>query len=235
MQNQKPSWTHFEDIDAWIFDLDNTLYPADCDLFSQMSVKMGEFVSNFLQVDLEEARRIQKHYFSEYGTTLNGLMKCNGVTPSDYLAYVHDIDISHIEPDTRLSNALDALEGRKIIFTNASEAHALNVASQLGIDHHFDAIYDIHWAEFTPKPAISIYEKMLADLKIPANRSVFFEDMAKNLKPAHDLGMKTVWIPNNAHWSHEDSGGDHIHHIADNLSEWLHHLVEDRQSRLSGS
>lgn len=223
-------WSHFKDIDVWIFDLDNTLYPAHCNLFAQIDIKMGEFVSNFLKIGHDEAKALQKQYFAEYGTTLNGLMTCHGLKPSDYLDYVHDIDLSRIEPDHRLSDALGRLEGRKIIFTNASEAHASNVSKQLGIDHHFEAIFDIHKSDFIPKPEISVYQKLLRDFDIDPKRAVFFEDMAKNLKPAHDLGMKTVWIPNTEKWSHEQSTGEHIHHVVDDLSDWFDKLLANRNA-----
>ena len=225
---KEPKWHHFEDVDVWIFDLDNTLYPAHCNLFAQIDVKMGEFLTKYLQVEYPEAKALQKKYFSEYGTTLNGLMKCHGMDPAEYLEFVHDIDVSHIDPDHRLNKALEQIEGRKIIFTNASEAHALNVSRQLGIDHHFEDIFDIHKSGFIPKPEIAIYKKLLEDLDIDPIRSVFFEDMAKNLKPAHDLGMKTVWIPNTESWSHEQSGGAHVHHIVEDLSHWLEALINDR-------
>lgn len=227
---KEPKWQHFEDVDVWIFDLDNTLYPAHCNLFAQIDIKMGEFLTRYLQIEYSEAKALQKKYFVEYGTTLNGLMQCHGMDPAEYLEFVHDIDVSHIDPDHRLNKALEKIEGRKIIFTNASEAHALNVSRQLGIDHHFEDIFDIHKSDFIPKPEISIYRKLLEDLDVDPVRSVFFEDMAKNLKPAHDLGMKTVWIPNMESWSHEQSGGAHVHHIVEDLSQWLETLISDRDS-----
>jgi len=223
--NTACQWSDFEKIDVWIFDLDNTLYPSHCDLFAQMDIKMGKFVANYLQIEYTEAKAVQKKYFNKYGTTLNGLMKCHGIDPKEYLHYVHDIDINHIQPDTKLDTALSKIDGRKIIFTNASKAHSDNVSRQLGIDHHFEDVFDIYRSDFIPKPEMSVYKKMLTDLDIDPARAVFFEDMAKNLLPAHKLGMKTVWVPNEAHWSHEQSDGDHIHHIADDLSDWLYMLV----------
>ncbi|WP_025897822.1 pyrimidine 5'-nucleotidase [Sneathiella glossodoripedis] len=227
---KEANWSHFTEIDVWIFDLDNTLYPAHCNLFAQMDVKMGEFVANFLDISYDEAKKLQKQYFSEYGTTLNGLMTCHGLEPQDYLDYVHDIDITHIERDERLNSALEQIDGRKIIFTNASTAHAMNVSRQLGIDHHFEDVFDIHKTNFVPKPEKSVYEQLISDLDINPNRSVFFEDMAKNLKPAHELGMKTVWIPNQEKWSHEQATGDHIHHIAEDLGDWLTELISSRNA-----
>ncbi len=222
-------WSDFSEIDVWIFDLDNTLYPAHCNLFAQIDKKMGEFVSRFLDVELPEAKRIQKEYFHNYGTTLNGLMTCHDLHPDDFLHYVHDIDVSALARAERLSEALDALDGRKIIFTNGSEDHATNVSRQLGIDHHFEHIFDIRKSDFIPKPEISVYRKLVDELDIRPENAVLFEDMAKNLKPAHDLGMTTVWVPNPEHWSHETSDGPHIHHVAEDLADWLHNLLESRR------
>lgn len=221
-------WSDFSDINVWIFDLDNTLYPAHCNLFDQIDQKMGQFVANFLEVDHAEAKRIQKQYFHTYGTTLNGLMTCHDMHPDDFLQFVHDIDVSKLEKAEKLSNALEALEGRKIIFTNGSEDHANNVSKQLGIEHHFDDVFDIKKSDFVPKPEISVYQRLITELDINPSKAVFFEDMAKNLKPAHELGMTTVWIPNDEHWSHETSEGAHIHHIAEDLPAWLHALLETR-------
>ena len=229
--NKKPNWKDFDHIDVWVFDLDNTLYPSHCDLFTQMDKKMGEFVSQYLQVEYDEAKKIQKEYFAEYGTTLSGLMHRHGMDPAAYLEYVHDLEIDHIEQDTKLESALDQLDGRKVIFTNASDAHARNISRQIGIDHHFDDIFDIHQSDFVPKPEMSVYEKFLKEFDIDPTKSVFFEDMAKNLKPAHELGMKTVWIPNTAHWSHEQSEGEHIHYVTDDLSTWLTDLVKDKPTK----
>ncbi|GLQ05447.1 pyrimidine 5'-nucleotidase [Sneathiella chinensis] len=221
-------WSEFEDINVWIFDLDNTLYPSHSNLFAQIDQKMGEFVSRYLQVELAEAKAIQKKYFREHKTTLNGLMKVHGMPPDDFLDYVHDIDVSNLEKAERLSLALDQLEGRKIIFTNGTCEHATNVSRQLGIDHHFEHIFDIRQCDFLPKPELSVYQKLVSDLEIHPQQAVLFEDMAKNLKPAHEMGMKTVWIPTQEHWSHDLSDGDHIHHVAEDLPDWLHSLLETR-------
>jgi len=221
-------WSDFSDIDVWIFDLDNTLYPAHCNLFAQIDQKMGQFVSRFLGVEHDEAKRIQKQYFHTYGTTLNGLMTCHDMHPDDFLEFVHDIDLSNIDRAEKLDEALEMIDGRKIIFTNGSEDHATNVSHQLGIKHHFEHIFDIKKSDFIPKPEITVYQKLLDDLEIDPRRAVFFEDMAKNLKPAHELGMKTVWIPNTEHWSHESADEGHVHHIAEDLADWLHSLLQSR-------
>jgi putative hydrolase of the HAD superfamily len=229
-----PLWKDFDHIETWIFDLDNTLYPAHTNLFSKIDKKMGEFISDYLSVDLLEAKLVQKKYFKEHGTTLNGLMQNHGMDPKDFLDYVHDIDVSDLAIATDLSQALDQLEGRKIIFTNGSHFHATNVSSQLGIDHHFDHIFDIVASDYRPKPDIGVYQKLVEELEIDPAKSVLFEDMAKNLAPAHDMGMITVWIPNEAHWSHDNSEGDHIHYSTQDLAAWLHTLLDGKPTEIVG-
>jgi putative hydrolase of the HAD superfamily len=226
--NQQPKWQDFEEIETWIFDLDNTLYPAHSNLFSKIDVKMGEFISNYLGVDLPEAKVVQKRYFHEHGTTLNGLMQNYDMDPTEFLEYVHNIDVSDLAAAPELSAALEQLEGRKIIFTNGSHYHALNVSTQLGIDHHFEHIFDILAADYRPKPDISVYKKLIQELQIDPSRAVLFEDMAKNLLPAHELGMKTVWIPNDARLAPESAEEAHIHYMTNNLTDWLLQLLNDK-------
>jgi len=228
LMKKLPTWPEFAHIDTWIFDLDNTLYPAHSNLFAKIDKRMGEFISNFLSVDLAEAKALQKKYFHEHGTTMRGLMQNHDMKPDAFLDYVHNIDVSDLAKAPELSSALDQLEGRKIIFTNGSHYHANNVSSQLGIDHHFDHIFDIIAADYKPKPNSDVYEKLTDELEIDPTKAILFEDMAKNLLPAHEMGMKTVWIPNDAHWSHDSSEGDHIHHVTDDLPRWLHDLLADK-------
>ncbi|WP_339634069.1 pyrimidine 5'-nucleotidase [uncultured Sneathiella sp.] len=225
-----PLWKNFKHIDCWIFDLDNTLYPSKSNLFAKIDVKMGEFISEFLNVDLVEAKNVQKKYFDEHGTTLNGLMQNYDIDPSDFLNYVHDIDVSDLSASPELGSALEQLPGRKIIFTNGSHYHATNVSSQLGIDHHFEHIFDIVAADYKPKPHKPVYEKLIRELDIDPEKAVLFEDMAVNLAPAHDMGMTTVWIPNDAHWSTTGAEGEHIHYQTDDLARWLTELLADRSN-----
>ena len=152
---------------------------------------MGAFISQLLDVDLVEARKIQKTFFYEYGTTLRGLMDVHRIEPEDFLDFVHDIDVSVIDPDHALSDALDRLEGRKVIFTNGSHGHAENVLGQIGIRHHFDAVFDIADADYIPKPEAEAYAMFVAHVGIDTTRAAMFEDLARNLKHPHAMGMTT--------------------------------------------
>ena len=149
----EPDPAQFAHVTDWIFDLDNTLYPHHSNLFSQIDVKMTSYVSELLQLPREEARKLQKELYLEYGTTLNGLMTRHGIDPDEFLQKVHDIDYSWLEPNPALGAAIRALPGRKFIFTNGDRGHAERTARQLGILADFDDIFDIVAAGLTPKPA----------------------------------------------------------------------------------
>ena len=151
----------FTDIDTWVFDLDNTLYPHHVNLWQQVDTRIGEFVSRWLKVPPEEARRIQKDYYRRYGTTMRGMMTEHGVRADDYLAYVHQIDHSPLQPNPAMGAAIARLPGRKLILTNGSTDHADKVLQRLGIGSHFEAVFDIIAAELEPKPAPQTYHKFL--------------------------------------------------------------------------
>ena len=211
----------FQSIKYWIFDLDNTLYSAKTKVFNQVEKKMTEYVSNKLNTNMDEARKIQKNYFYKYNTTLNGLIKNHKVDAKEFLEFVHNIDISFLKKDLELSEELKKLEGKKIIFTNGPKKHALNITKKIGIDHHFDAIFDIIDSNFVPKPILEPYKKLVEKHKIDPNFSVFVEDIARNLKPAYEMGMKTVWIENDEPWAKKFSDSNFINYKTDNLSEFL--------------
>ena len=207
--------------DVWIFDLDNTLYAADTDLFAQIDQRMGKFICDFLGLSHDEARALQKNYFHEHGTTLNGLMLNHGVVPEEFLDYVHDIDYSPIQVDARLDRALDALPGRKLVYTNGTVAHAENAMKQLEVTHHFEAIFDIVAAEFMPKPRREPYDKMMRDHGIDPAGAVFVEDMAKNLRAPAEMGMRTVWVHTASDWAQAGRDEDFVHFHTDDLPGWL--------------
>lgn len=208
-------------VETWIFDLDNTLYPPECDLFSQIDVKMGGFIMELLDLDFEAAHKIQKDYFKRYGTTLRGLMTHHGVHPDDFLDRVHDIDVSPVTPDPHLREALEALEGRRLVFTNGSVPHAERVLKRLGIDHLFEDVFDIAAADYHPKPTPHTYDRFVAQYGIDPKRAVMIEDMARNLVPAAKLGMTTVWLDGEYRWGTVDLDEDAIHHRIDDLTRWL--------------
>lgn len=212
-------------VETWIFDLDNTLYPASCNLFAQVDRLMGMFIQELLSLGPEEARRLQKRYFREHGTTLRGLMNHHDVDPEAFLDFVHRIDFSVIEPSPALDAALAALDGRKLVFTNATKQYAERVLNRIGVGHHFEAIFDIVAADYRPKPERESYHCLIQQHGIDPTRAVLVEDIARNLAPAAELGMTTVWVPNDTDWSRDGAEDGHIHHVTEDLADWLSALV----------
>jgi len=209
------------DTRFWVFDLDNTLYPATCDLFVQVDRRIQQYIMDMFGAGPEEARKIQKSFFHEYGTTLSGLMRNHGVDPTKYLHYVHDIDVSPVQPNPTLDGILERLPGQKLIYTNGSVAHAERVMERLGVARHFDGVFDIVAAGYVPKPEPKAFDAFVALYGVEPSRAVMVEDIARNLAPAHALGMTTVWIRSDHHWSGGSETDPHIHHVIDDLVDWL--------------
>jgi putative hydrolase of the HAD superfamily len=218
----------FAHVTDWVFDLDNTLYPHHSNLFSQIDVKMTAYVAELLSLPREEARKLQKELYREYGTTLSGLMSRHQIDPDDLLERVHDIDYSWLKPDPVLGAAIRQLPGRKFIFTNGNRSHAERTARQLGILDHFDDIFDIIAAGLTPKPARQTYDLFLASYGVAGNNAVMFEDLARNLTTPKALGMTTVLVvPNNFEptfseiWEQDANYEDDVDFVTDDLAGFL--------------
>ncbi len=225
MKHDKESWEALLASETWIFDLDNTLYPQKCNLFAQIDKKMGSFITKTLDLEHQEAKALQKEYFLEHGTTLNGLMTNHDIAPAHFLDYVHDIDYTPVLRDEQMDKSLSELPGRKLVFTNGTVKHAESTLERLGIAHHFDDIFDIVASDYIPKPNAAPYDKLVELQNVDPTKAVMVEDMAKNLKYPAEIGMRTVWVKTTEDWSSMGSEGGHVHHITNDLSDWLHRLV----------
>ena len=208
-------------IKYWIFDLDNTLYSGQTKVFSEVDKKMSSFISEKFNVNLIEAKKIQKEYFYEYGTTLSGLMEKKSVDPNEFLEFVHDIDISWLPKDKILKEELIKIKEKKYIFSNGSHAHINNVTNQLGINGLFDGAFDITDGDFVPKPHVEPYKKLIEKLKIDPKQSNLIEDIAHNLEQAKKLGMKTCWLENEETFAKKDADKSYIDYKINNLPSFL--------------
>ncbi len=226
--------TDFSHVETYIFDLDNTLYPADCHLFKQIDARMTRFIEETLLLPQEQARVLQKKYYAVYGTTLSGLMIEHDVKPHDFMDYVHDIDLSPVDENAALRTAIEGLPGKRYVFTNGSVRHAENVAGKIGILDLFDGIFDIEQADFRPKPHLETYQKFTERFGITPALSAMFEDMPENLKTAHDMGKTTVLVQSEAAWFADEPADkrparpgehfDHVHHVTQDLTSFLSSL-----------
>ena len=208
-------------VETWIFDLDNTLYPASCRLFEQVQQRMNQYICTLLSVGPEEAAALRRKYFLEHGTTMHGLMAVNRVDPHEYMAFVHDVDLSCVPANPELVMALEGLSGRKLVYTNGSVPHAENLLRHLGIAHCFADIFDIVASEFAPKPAIAPFRAFVRRYGVDPAGALMIEDMARNLAPAAELGMTTAWVRTDIDWAAVESEADYIHYIVENLAGFL--------------
>ncbi len=218
----------FDHIDTWVFDLDNTLYSPDSDLWPQIDAKITQFIMDFHGLDGLAARALQKHYYKTYGTTLNGLMVEHQIDAVEFMQFVHDIDRSNLKPDKQLDLAIRSLPGRKLILTNGSVAHAEATAGQLGILANFSGIFDIAAAGFVPKPLQQAYDIFFRKLSVIPKRAAMFEDLAKNLAVPYQSGMTTVLVVPKAasadqrdDWEKLQTQESHIDWVTDDIAGFL--------------
>ena len=222
----------FSHVTEWVFDLDNTLYPRHCDLFSQIDLQMTDYVSRLTGLDKVEARKLQKDLYRDYGTTLRGLMVTRDIDPHEFLDHAHNIDYSQLPSNPELGTILSQLPGRKLIYTNGTVAHAENTLKALGIEGIFTEIFDIVASDFEPKPSRIPFDTFLEQHNVTPSQAAMFEDLPRNLVPAKDTGMVTVLItPQNPSdykveaWEQAASDSNHIDHKTDDLDRFLNEVT----------
>lgn len=204
-------------IDTWLFDLDNTLYPAGSGFMAEIVVRMTDFVERVTGLPREEAFKLQKGYLADYGLTLKGMMLHHGVDPAEFHAIFHDMSLQALAHDPELLAALERLPGRRLIFTNADAVHAERVLARLGLSHLFDDVFHIGSADYEPKPSLEAFNRIRAAHSLDPTVTAFFEDAERNLAPAAQLGMTTVLVGAHA----AGSTAPFVHHRTEQLAPFL--------------
>ena len=208
----------------WIFDLDNTMYDINLGLFKKISNRITDFIMSKYSLDIDQAKKIQKEYYLKYGLTLRGLIVEKKLEPEEFLDYVHDVEHPELKKNDQLISKIRILEGKKIIFTNATSKHAKKILKILELEHDFDQIIDIKDLEYIPKPDKRSYKKLLECLNLNKenlDKTIFFEDTVKNLIPAKELGITTVWIKNSMNEKDFIKNCNFIDYSFNNLNEFL--------------
>ena len=208
----------------WIFDLDNTMYDINLGLFKKISNRITDFIMSKYSLDIDQAKKIQKEYYLKYGLTLRGLIVEKKIEPEEFLDYVHDVEHPELKKNDQLISKIRILEGKKIIFTNATSKHAKKILKILELEHDFDQIIDIKDLEYIPKPDKRSYKKLLECLNLNKenlDKTIFFEDTVKNLIPAKELGITTVWMKNSINEKDFKKNFSFIDYSFNNLSEFL--------------
>ena len=208
----------FAHVDTWVFDMDHTLYPADNRLFSQIEVRMSDYFSAVTDLPVAQADQLRLQYWNDYGSSVAGLIKHHRVDADAFLQTVHDIDFAVLTPNIDLKDAIKALPGRKIVFTNGPIQYAKNVLQTLDLADIFDATYGTEHCDLVPKPQRRAYEMIIERACITSETTAMFEDSHHNLIVPHEMGMKTVLV-------HHDAEADHIHHCAPCLPSFLRRLI----------
>ncbi len=204
-------------VDTWLFDLDNTLYPAETGVAMRMAARMTDYVEALTGLPRPEALKLQKRYLAEHGLTLRGLMDHHGVDPDEYHAIFHDVPLDGLAVDPALTAALRRLPGRRLIFTNSDARHTERVVEALGLQDIFEAVFHIGSAAFAPKPSPRAFERIIAAHDIDPATTAFFEDAERNLEPAARLGMTTVLVGAHA----AESAAPFVHHRTAHLTPFL--------------
>ena len=210
-----------QEIETWIFDLDNTLYPSHCNLFAEAEARMARFIMSELDLDHAAAHALRRRFFLDHGTTLRGLMIEHGIEPKRFLDYVHEIDLSPVLAGPALVAAIAALPGRKFVFTNGTVDYAERILARIGLTGHFVEIHDVIACDYLPKPHPSGYRRLVERHGIDPETALMVEDMARNLPPAAAMGMTTAWVKTPKDWAREGAEPHHIHHVVDDLTTWL--------------
>ena len=208
----------------WIFDLDNTIYDINLGLFKKISNRITDFIMSKYSLDIDQAKKIQKEYYLKYGLTLRGLIVEKKLEPEEFLDYVHDVEHPELKKNDQLISKIRILEGKKIIFTNATSKHAKKILNILELEHDFDQIIDIKDLEYIPKPDKRSYKKLLECLNLNKenlDKTIFFEDTIKNLIPAKELGITTVWMKNSINEKDFMKNCNFIDYSFNNLNEFL--------------
>ncbi|MEO8757623.1 MAG: pyrimidine 5'-nucleotidase [Devosia sp.] len=230
LNSVRPDFAHITD---WVFDLDNTLYPRECNLFEQIDSLISNYMVDITGLPYADARALQKSYYRDHGTTLHGLMLHHDVDPDHFLKTVHAIDYSGVATHPGLTAALKALPGRKFILTNGDVGHAAAVLERVGADGLFAGIFDIRSMSFKPKPLPEAYEAFFAAHSVDASRAAMFDDLEKNLLVPHEVGMNTVHVVAAEDFEHDQveswelgrGTGPHVHHVTDDLAAFLREVV----------
>jgi len=182
-------------MDAILFDLDNTLYPAERDLFSLIDVRINRYMNEVVAIAPADVDGLRRRYWKDYGATLQGLIRHHAVDPEDYLDYVHAVDVAgRLSVDIELRLALEKLGVPCYVFTNGSRCHVDRVVAALGLEGVFVEVFDIRIANYLPKPNPDPYRMVLENLQLAGERCVMVEDQPINLKTAKNFGMKTVLV-----------------------------------------
>ena len=207
-------------IDTWLFDLDNTLYPPSSGYLLAIEERIKQYFMRLTGLPAEEAWAVQKRYLEEGGSAVPGLIANHNADPHEFLRDVHDVPLDLLAPDPELQHAIARLPGRRLVFTNGSEWHAMRVLERLEFADLFDEVFHTEAAGLIAKPDPRAFDALIAAHAVVPATTAFFEDRAVNLKPAAALGMTTVLVGDHA-FDSDASTEPFVQHRTRSLTEFL--------------
>jgi putative hydrolase of the HAD superfamily len=214
----------FAEVESWVFDLDDTLYPEVTGLQQQIRDRIVYFIADLMSSDLATASKVRRYYYKRYGAALPGLIQRHKLSPAAFLDFVHNVDLSVLARDESFIEALATLPGRRIVFTNGSARHAQAVLTALGIDSLFEAVCHIEGRGFIGKPQRRAYELLFEQHALEPSTAAIFDDRADNLVIPYELGMRTVLVAPKGKEALSAAKLAHINEITADLPEFLRGL-----------
>ncbi len=195
-------------INYILFDLDETLYPKETGLMGVVNQRINDYMRLRLGIPASQVLELRERYYRRYGTTSRGLYRHHHLDVHDYLVYVHELPVEeYLLPDPFLDEVLGSIEAEKAVFTNSPRDYVQRVLRALGVERHFDRIFDIYFLEQINKPDKRAYLKVIKALETDGQDCLIVDDLATNLKPGKELGMVTVLVgddPKGSLWEKEE-------------------------------
>jgi len=187
---------------VFFFDIDNCLYPKSAKVHDLMADLIDKYFAEHLSLPWDDAVRLHKEYYQNYGLAIEGLVRHHQIDPLEYNAKVDDAlpldDV--IKPRPELKQLLQDLDTTKVkpwLLTNAYINHARRVIRLLEVGDFFEGITYCDYANvpFVCKPHPDMYAKAMRDAGVEKYEDCYFvDDSYINCKAAKELGWNTAHL-----------------------------------------
>ncbi|MEK9771022.1 MAG: HAD-IA family hydrolase [Nitrosomonadales bacterium] len=175
--------------------MDDTLHKASPEIFKIINHDMTSFISNTLNLNIEESNKIRQAYWEQYGATLTGLIQNHKVNPDNFLKETHKLEKikEGVIKNKNTILVLKKIKSKKILLTNAPRHYAKFILSKININSFFWKKICIEDNKYKPKPDMKIFQKIK---KLNFKKFIFIDDSHENIKAAKINGFYTIWINN---------------------------------------
>ncbi|KAL8265069.1 hypothetical protein R6Q59_023199 [Mikania micrantha] len=244
-----------------LFDVDDTLYPLNSGLSAECTKNIKEYMVNKLDIEEAKVPELCVQLYSDYGTTMAGLRALGyDFDHDDYHRFVHGrLPYEYLKPDPVLRSLLNNLPLRKVIFSNANEAHVAEVLGRLGLEDCFDDVICFETlnsnnqttdppitgdnsneligllpkSPIVCKPSENAFEQAFKMAKVNPQKTLFFDDSIHNIQTAKLTGLSTVLVGSSQHKNGVDHALESIHNIKEAVPELWESVNKSNDVRLS--